>query len=289
MSIKILLDRSIFHGEKFNLLLDSPLARLSSSFKFSIYGSPILIEETLRLWFKGQKDIAAKHLKYIFDITNTRWFKSRGEIWIQELDLIGRSYKYFFMSREEVEETRRNLSYKIIEGNLDPKEEPAFRQQLAEQYRKDSNIREDLLKMRSDVSEKLRGVGKTRRDIKQGFGDYCLQNIDSTGEELIRRHLPSLVDMEDRIRAWKANKDLYPYFTCWVKDFLFLSFHAMSEPNDRVDRNAIRDIGQLVDLQGLDIMVSDDNRFMKTAFLEFYEKSKKFMNLTDFLGFMRAL
>lgn len=289
MSIKIILDKSIFHGEKFNLLLESPLFKLANSFKLSIYGSPILIEETLRLWFKGPRDIAVKQLNYILDITNARWFRSREEIWVHELDLMTRSDKYFFMSNKEAEEIKGNLAYKIIKGNLDPSEEPEFRQQLAEQYRKDSIIRDSCLKMRADVSDKLKKQGKARKDTKQEFNEYYLQNIDSIGVEMIHRHLSGLANIEDRIQSWKSNKDRYPYFTLWIKAFLFITFHAMSMPNDRVDRNAIRDIGQLVDMQGLDLIVSDDNRFMKVAFLEFYRDQKQFMNLTDFLDFIAKL
>ena len=289
MSMKIILDKSIFHGEKFNLLLKSPLLKLANSFKLSIYGSPILIEETLRLWFKGQRDIASKQLKYILDITNARWFRSREEIWAHELNLSARPDKYFFMSNKEVEETKGNLAHKIIKGNLDPDEEPEFRQQLAEQYRKDNNIRNICLKMRADVSDKLKKQGKTRKNITQGFTEYYLQNVDLIGTEIIHSHLSGLTSIDNCIQSWKSNKDRYPYLTLWVKAFLFVSFHAMSMPNDRVDRSAVRDIGQLVDMQGLDVIVSDDNRFMKSAFLEFYKDKKQFMNLSDFLSFIASI
>ena len=287
MKMKILLDKSIFHGQKFNELKASPLQRISERRIISVYGNPILVEETLRLWFKGEKDLAKEQLSFIIAITNGRWFRTREEMWVGELCETSRRDKYFFVPQKEVEESINNILMKI-NGTLDHQEEQSFRNELATQFRKDSNIRSACIGMRAEVAADLKTSGHKLKDIRESFDNYVSKNIDWLGEEIVKKYLPNLVDGKT-IEHWKINKDSCPYFTHWLKLFLYITYYAMTKHDKPVDLNAIRDIGQLTDLQGLDILVSDDVKFMKDAFDYFYGNSKRFMTSTEFLQYLSGL
>src|SRR5258706_5223476 len=114
MCIRITLDRSIFHGENFERLLQSPLIAACRSGKYSVYHSSVLIEETLKLLRLPERRAAAeKEIKFLIEIGNGRWFRDPWEIWNGELEGKSKS-EYLFLSRNE----QKSYSQKMTNGNL---------------------------------------------------------------------------------------------------------------------------------------------------------------------------
>jgi len=284
---KFLLDRSIFHGTKFKLLNQSNLKTLTQNHFITIYGNPILLEETSSLWFKNRKEEAKKHIQYIIEITNGRWFNTREETWKKELESLYPPGKYFFMSATDQKNTLDQICKLVLEEKMNPKFQEEVEKEKDKIFIKSSNIKKALLKMRRKVSNSLKKHGKKRKDIKESFNQYYTKNIDWLGEQLINTHLNTKMDKKLITTKWKQNKSRYPYFTLWGKAFLYMSFHAMAKPNEKVDQNAIMDIGQLVYLKDLDAIVSDDIKFMKDAFIQLYGKDKAFLTSKEFIDFIK--
>jgi len=81
---KITFDRSAFHGNNFDLLSKSPLPRVISNSKLTVFHSPVFLEETIRLHRKNPDELR-KQLPFILEICNGGWFLERQLLWHQEL------------------------------------------------------------------------------------------------------------------------------------------------------------------------------------------------------------
>ena len=52
VKLRVIFDRSAFHGSRFDVLAKSPLLALSKQRRISVYHTPILLEETIRMYLK---------------------------------------------------------------------------------------------------------------------------------------------------------------------------------------------------------------------------------------------
>jgi hypothetical protein len=288
MSIKILLDRSIFHEEGFRKLKQSKILDLSRLNILSIYGNPQLFDETLRLWFSDKKSLMIEHLNFIYSVTNGRYFDERQDIWKKELDFINRQNKYYFMERNEEMTLKKNIR-DILQGKggYSKEQEDQLEKWLNQKIEKSTNTREILKKMRTHVSDELEKQNKKRKDIKETLDDYFSKVSDWTGEEILKSILPEILKNTHLVEKWKANKTQYPYFTAWLKSFLFISYQAMSDASARIDLNADGDINQVSIMLDIDILVSDEKHFMKDVFDQLFKNTpKKYMNSEEFIYFI---
>ena len=284
MKTKVLFDRSVFHGNKFEELKNCFNNRHLKA-TLSIYGNPILFEETLGLLDKGKEKELKSHLNFIFEITNSRWFRGNHDIWPLELSISSRNNKYFFMSSSEAQRMKDNLMKNIFMEKLDHDELKDMADKKDEMRTKNKNIRDLCKKMRVKFPKMAKEKGKSLKLFKGSFNDFLKNDIDVTGELIIKQHVDGLANKDKVISDWKKRKNMYPYFTQWVKLFLYIQFHAMVNQSEGIEKNAMLDIGQLTLMLNLDIFVSDDNSFMRSAFMQVYNVDKKFMNLDEFIEF----
>ncbi len=287
MSKKILLDRSIFHRGNFDLLRNSEIKSHCSSYGISIYHSPILLEETLNLWWDlNKREELKKHLEFIIEICNGKWFRDLDEIWTMELE--GYSVKdYLFLPEKERGNLESQIRFQIIEGNLNPNEENEMRKEVNVRIQKNKRMKEISKVLRNDVLSRLRNIGARPSSIKETFEKFVERNIDWFGEGVIKQYIRSAkYDADVLIRKWKENRGRFPYFTSWCKGHLYAIYHPMAKQNTPIDEKDIVDASQLVYLRGLDILVSNDRKFMKDAFLELYGSAKKLLSLDEFIKFL---
>jgi hypothetical protein len=113
-----------------------------------------------------------------------------------------------------------------------------------------------------------------------------LQFIDDVGANVIREHVKPKKNVEYLIENWKLDKAKYPYFTLYMKALTYLMYYADLEQNAPIDSNGLMDIYLLGTSKDLDIVVSNDLKFMKSAFDALYGKMKEYMTLDAFLARM---
>ena len=189
------------------------------------------------------------------------------------------------MSSSEAQRMKDNLMKNIFMEKLDHDELKDMADKKDEMRTKNKNIRDLCKKMRVKFPKMAKEKGKSLKLFKGSFNDFLKNDIDVTGELIIKQHVDGLANKDKVICDWKKRKNMYPYFTQWVKLFLYIQFHAMVNQSEGIEKNAMLDIGQLTLMLNLDIFVSDDNSFMRSAFMQVYNVDKKFMNLDEFIEF----
>jgi len=285
VSTKVLLDRSIFHGKNFSKLVNSRFKLLCQGGFLAFYPTPVLIEETLGLALKkGKKEELKSHLRYILDVKSQRWFRDIFELF--KLELEGASKKdYLFLSRKEEADLRQNIELEIEEGDLSFATEKELLKEIDDIFKRKTTLRKTGIKIREEISPKLKELG-TNGKYPGGFEAFYRKQTDDTGKEMIEKLIATTLDKNTVIKKWQDNKKRYPYFTQFVKGYLYIHYYAMSKPSMRIDINAQMDIHQLVYLKGLDMLVSNEQKFMKSAFDELYGKQKMYFSLDKLLEFI---
>lgn len=282
MSFRITLDRSVFHGENFNRLASSSLEKACRSRKIAIYHTPILIEETLNLWLKPEKrDELKEHLCFLIAIGNGRIFKDRGEIWSGELE--GKSEReYLFLSKTDQENKIAFLNrFAKKEENV----EDLVKEVLpikANNREKASNLRKIFIGKRNETAQS-RKLSRNLPKSSLSFESYYDLNCDALGAGVIRSHVKTNRSSEELIQKWTRDKSRYPYFTLWIKAFLYANFYARYNSNDPIDWNTQMDISLIVMAKNLDAVISNDLAFMQSAFDALYGTGKEYLTLEDFL------
>ncbi len=285
MSLRITFDKSIFHGEDFTRLLNSPVREASRTGRISIYPTPILIEETLNLLLKPEKGQEFKdQLKFILDVANGRWFNDTGEIWSGELE--GKSrLDYLFLSRKEERNIMRNLKGLVEGESFNEKEFQGAMEEKGLNRQKAIGLRKTLVEMRVEIARNLRNVsGGT--PFSSSFESYYESNWLQFGSELIRKHVQTSKDIEEVIKMWAGNSDRFPYFTLWTRAMLYTTYYAMANHNAPVDQNTQMDLSLIVMAKDLEAVVSNDHSYMKSLFLGLYGDSKQYLTSEDLIAWV---
>lgn len=284
---KIILDRSIFHGDKYDVLYKSNVKNACNEHKIIIYGNPILYEETMNLWFKGRREEMAKNMKYIIKIANGKWLRTRQEILTNELNHINDDTAYFY-STKEIYKMKQAIKRRLIKQKMENELEETIKKSIDHMYLMKKEHRNGRKMERIDYFKRKKNAGNRKQSSNEGTFDNLYNNvIDDEGEYFIKHIFPS--GSATLISDWKANKQKYPYFTFWIKGFVFTRYHNLTEPNAKIDLNAETDMAQLGYMQWADIIVSDDKKFQKDAFMCFYGDEKKYLSLEEFIEYIKKV
>ena len=266
MKKRILFDRSAFHGTQFDLLLNSPLLELSKQRRISIYHSPILIEETTQMYLKQKnRGELRRQLPFIFEICQERWLNERTQIWIKELVEDAGERGSIFLPDGKRRQIEGNLSRMVFQDDVDAAMFEEAIRGVDDNRAKAAKIKESAVRMREEISRQLKEHRLSRKNIKQTAGEYVNAVLDDTGVEIIKKHLPVSNTLEIS-EKWKCKKERYPYFTHFARGLLYSGYYAMAYPNEAIDDNALTDISLLCYAHGMDLMVSNEEGFMKKAF-----------------------
>jgi hypothetical protein len=279
MSTRITFDRSVFHGANSARLLQSPLVAYCKSGKYSVYHSTIVIEETLKFLRRPEtRADVSDEIRFLIGVGNGRWFRDPWDIWSGEL--AGQSKDdYLFLSRNEQKnyaEILTSLTDEVIQRSSDEVD----RQKTEE---KKSNLKRLLVEQRRASNDSFRRELKTK-PLSEAVQLYSLQFIDDIGANVIREHVKTEKNVECLIVNWKLNKAKYPYFTLYMKALTYLMYYTELEQNAPIDPNGLMDIYLLGTAKDLDVVVSNDRKFMKSAFDALYGKTKDYMTLDRFLA-----
>jgi hypothetical protein len=118
------------------------------------------------------------------------------------------------------------------------------------------------------------------------FQDYSETFIEGVGTEIIRMKIETDQGVEALLEKWKTNKSRYPYFTLYMRAITYVMYYAEVEQNASIDWNTLTDIYLLGVVKDLDLIVSDDQKFMRSAFHALYPSCKEYIRLDEFLSRM---
>lgn len=281
----VIFDRSAFHGERFNLLLSSPLKYLCNRKILKVAHTQIFLEETIRMYGKAEKrDQLKQQLPFILDICNEGFFHDKEEIWTDELihghGLYANLYWVHVDQQHVVETLKANI--------LSSEEWPDWHSSIWDDMEgKKNRQREIYREVRTEVPERIKEKGHKISLSNLSFNEYQNSELDFYGRHLIQTHIKSK-NNEVLQMKWSENKNNYPFVTAFTKGLVYAGYYAAIEQNKALDRNAQADYEQLMYMVHADVLVSSDEGFLRSAFLELWEpQGKKLFTPEKFVELLR--
>lgn len=288
-TVRVVFDTNIFSNQNFESLEKSPLRRLFLRKRvLPVYGH-VFVEETLRAYgSEGKREqLVKKWLPFVISTCESICNDFNG-IFHEEL-VCGRGPRTCTLLRKRnYDRFKSNLANVPLDGTW-----RAWHASQAERDRDDAkrNAQREISKeVRAEVSQWKQAIGY--RASKHGVPDlkrYLEAELIPAGREL----LPALVRAKasgaiaDR---WAKNPRFYPYFTTFVRDMLYIAFHAMTRPNASLDLNAQADLNIMSHLLNSEILVTNEQGFMRTAFEDLWkEKGKLLMSGPEFFEYLERL
>ena len=286
---KIIFDRSAFHGERFDLLQQSTLLHLSQRYAVSVYHTPVFLEETISMYLKlKNREELKRQLPFILEVCNGKWFRRRADLWVKELVESAGERESSLMPNSEQKNIEANIRSIILDENIGEEELSSVRAEKELEKLRAHKNKEVYKGIRDEFSSELSEDLKKGLKINDFYDWFSNSHMNHTGKLIIESHLETSEDKEKIFHKWSTNKDRFPYFTHFVKGLIFSLFYAFSRPNEKIDINAMADIDQLTFLHRMDILVSNDTRFMKEAFNVLFGGQNKIYltseELVDFLN-----
>jgi len=83
------------------------------------------------------------------------------------------------------------------------------------------------------------------------------------------------------VAHWSRNIKRYRFFSAFVDGLLFAAYYAMVEQNEPIDKNTQADVEVLMYMPDVDILVSNDRRFLKSTFDTFWRPKGKILFSTE--------
>jgi len=264
----ILLDRSIFHGTKFEQLRTSPLASMVRHSAVKVFCTPMFIEETLVYGLHNKPQFDA-HWAFITSLIGQKWFKFAREISAIELsdNILGNNW--YLQPRERVRRTMKNAE-ELASRRIPAKDLQKALSDIEQNKDIDIRFRQARLQMRS-----------TTRLTWNDFDAFCESKAEWVIEKRLMPHIPGSSRF---LTTWRSKRESCKFTEQLIKATLATIFLPIVDHELKVDKNDGTDSQQLAYLLWADILVSDDTRFMKKGFDLLYGTSaKRFMTLPEFL------
>lgn len=293
--LKVIFDRSSFHGARFENIEKSPLRDLCRHGRIEVFHTPIFLEETLSTYRGGHKEQEwRKHLQFSLDICNGGIFLDREEIWHNEL-VAGRGP----FARHLLPECP-NKNYDSRPMLIERLQQVAASGDLSKEWLESGAMREDTRSKKNNqktisrvAREEVAGAIRERR-VTGSLKNYSFTHFRKS--EFVRTG-KALMDLVDTRRAapladqWAQNPDRFPFYSAFVEGYLYAFYYAAVEHNYKIDRNAQLDYELLAYLTWADLVVSDDHKFFRHAFEAIWEArgkrietSESFVVLTERLA-----
>lgn len=279
MTLAVCLDRSVFHNDGVARMRDSLFARRCDQGGVVVHASPLLIEETIRLFYRNDRRVQVRNdVTFILRISTGRWFRTRKEIFDIECGWMNPAPDYAFMPTWQERLVRRRLR-DHLEQILHHDSTNIFADR-EERRQRDQRLLAGLKGLRAiTIAEIRRGQLDSLPLFDEwysGVRDYALRyNLDNmshpfrTTDEIL-----AAIETGDRPCA---------YLDLWTKGVLYMHFRAAANHTERIDLNDHWDLELLLIAKDLDVIVSNDTRFMKSA-AEVLFPAKAYLGLDEFLA-----
>jgi hypothetical protein len=291
--MRVIFDRSAFHGERFVVLKNSPLAVIAGRNRVQVFHTPVFLEETASTaGSPGGSDEWKRHLSFALDICNGGIFEDKMDIWHGEL-VEGRGLHARHLIPERASRrtgSRPRLIRRLRDGMVTGEIKTLWEEVATERddsYFKKIRQRQIGTDIRRDVAKALKSMPKGKR-AEASFKHF-------RNAELLRAgvHLMSLVDGPHHAALasqWARNPTSYPFYSAFVEGLLYAHWYAAVEHNKPIDGNAQADYEQLAYLCWAEVFVSNDAKFQLDAFNELWRpRGKRFETAESFAALMSRL
>jgi len=268
---RILFDRSIFHGDGFRRLKQSPLAAWIAARKARLIYTPLFIEETIQYGLKGSPDFNSQW-QYLISLNDSFWFKNTNEILALELGnrIVGR--KYYLRTKPWIDKVIQDLP--ALLGGKVPLDQLS---EARSQMEGNNLIREKLREQRLIMRKRYPQRPFSFEDVLGQTTEWYIQ------KGLMQWHS----DSEGYLEVWRTNRLKCRFAASHIQAALAIYFLPLADHQLKVDINDKSDAEQLAFMEWGDIFVSDDTRFMKSAFdLLYGQAEKQFMNSKEFIAYL---
>lgn len=289
--MRVIFDRSAFHGERFETLARSPLQQLARTNRIQVFHTPIFIEETIATFGSaGPSGDWRRHLAFALQICNGGIFDEKTDIWHREIvEGRGQKARYLMTERLRKHGSKTHLVQRLSEavrtGDL-RKEWSDTQSMRDESHQKKKNQKALARDIRAEISNAIR-EGRIAAPISAAsFKHFRDSELIRTG-----RHLMRLVDVRREAQLadqWERCPDRYPFYSAFVEGILYSVHHAAVEHNKPIDDNAQGDYEQLAYLTWADMIVSDDTRFLRDAFKAVWKPRGKRLETSESFAALAA-
>jgi hypothetical protein len=292
--MRVIFDRSSFHGERFALLASSRLRQLTAQRRVEVFHTTTFLDELIQSYGSRRAGNSwREHLKYAAQICNAGLFLSNEDIWRSEL--VERRGP-LAMRLLPLQETRDHPSFSGFLGTLLRTAETG---DLSQEWAESATERGDTRQKKDKQHALFRGareaVAQARREgrLKGSLRAYPFSEYLRT--ELIRngRLLMSRVDdarATELADLWEADPREFPYYTAFVEGLVYSQYYAAIEHNGRLDGNEQADYEQLAHLIWADVVVSDDQAFFRSAFDALWKpRGKRMESAATFVALLKNM
>jgi hypothetical protein len=288
--MRVIFDRSAFHGNNFDILERSPLRKLVATNRLRVFLTPVFFEETLAAFGSKRASSAwREHLNFALDVCNGGIFLDQSEIWHNELVAgKGKNARYLRRLRPGfIDALRRGTTSDDIMANIILRDAKSA---YTEDQQKKDNWKATCRWAREAMSLAIK-EGKVTPEPVEGY--RCpFSDILRLGFVEIGRKLMPLVDRDRNGQladVWAQAPNRFPYYSAFVEGVIYSIYYAANERNLPLDRNAIMDLDHLAYLTWTDLVVSNDTRFFRSAFETLWKARGKRMESTgSFVELLKA-
>jgi hypothetical protein len=286
--MRIIFDRSSFHGKRFELLTSSPLRRLTAQRRVEVFHTATFLDELIQSYGSARASASSwrEHLRYAVQICNGGMFLPVDDIWRSELVDRGGAASRHLLPHASFVGFQGTLLQTADTGELSGA--------WAESQPERMDTRRKKIKQHAIFREAREAVAQARREGKlrgrlrdYPFAEYRRSEFTRNGRALMR-----VVDRERAIELaelWEAHPEEFPFYTAFVEGFVYSQYYAAIEHNGRLDGNEQADYEQLAHLIWADVVVSDDRAFFRSAFENLWRpRGKRMLSAASFVESLEA-
>jgi hypothetical protein len=293
-TLRVIFDRSAFHGDNFAALENSRLRKAVAADLVTVFHTPVFLDETIMAYgAREASDEWKAHLAFAVDVCNGGIFLAKEEIWRNELvrgeGQNGRHLLPMTPNKNSDSLPRVLQTLRDVANSGDLRNAwLASRAEREETQAKKTNQKGIFRDVREEIAQAKRD-GRLRGNQKEyPFAAFLKSELLRTG-----RLFMGVVD-EKRAGAlacqWAQNPERYPYYTAFIEGALYSGYFAMIEQNLALDRNAQADYEQLAYLLWADVVVSNDEKFFRSAFQTIWApRGKRMESAESFAALLRAI
>lgn len=272
--VKVIFDRSVFHGRRYLAIASSPLRQLVETGKIQLMYTTAFIEETLMYSQKNPSDFL-EHWRFLLSLNKAHWFSSPDRILQIELGRKAHRPDYYFLKESEYSKTAK-MAIRLAHGAVPQAELAKAISQIKSNY----EIRNTQKAQRFQLRKKY-------PQTKLVFADEFEHQV----EGLIQNNLQHYYKYSSGyLKVWRQHRDELKFTELYLKSWFVPIFLSTNNHQVKIDKNDKSDAEQLAFLEWADVFVSDDKGLPPTAFsLMFPNKTKLFMDSDTFIQYLDKL
>lgn len=293
MLMKILLDTNTIEEKTFDLFKQNNIFDLVKRNKMNFYSSDVLLGERFYNLYQYDTDLYKKLLDLTLLYTDERIFAPIGDILKKELHPKFKKSKYWFIPISKANEFKNKLLTSDIHIRTI--------QRFSNNYNKQKtnySMYKQLIEDRKINSSRLKDISRVdlQNFIKRFVSDFF---IDETLKKIILEDIHRISDKQEQLNrlfhyncsislsvVLEAPLNNFKFDNTYFELFLKTLTYPIDNPNSPYDKN-FNDNSYLCYMKDLDILISNDTRYLKSCFKYIYRNTnKKIMTVEKFIEYI---